>query len=62
MYICPTCAKEFSEEEVLVKHFLKCWKEKHPNQKSKPAHRSADINTKEVNKDVLNFFISLKKK
>ena len=61
MYICPTCAKEFSEEEVLVKHFLKCWKEKQPNQKSKPAHRSADKNTKEVNKDVLNFFNSLKK-
>ena len=49
MYICPTCCKEFEKEEVLVKHFLKCWKDKNPNHHSKPAPRSEDINTREVN-------------
>lgn len=44
MYICPTCCKEFEKEEVLVKHFLKCWKDKNPNHQSKSAPRSEDIN------------------
>ena len=62
MYICPTCCKEFEKEEVLVKHFLKCWKDKNPNHHSKSAPRSEDINTREVNEDVMNFFISLQKR
>jgi hypothetical protein len=61
MYICPTCCKEFEKEEVLVKHFLKCWKEKNPCHKSKSAPRSEDINTREVNEDVMNFFASFQK-
>ena len=61
MYICPTCCKEFEKEEILVKHFLKCWKDKYPCHKSKSAPRSEDINTREVNDDVMNFFASFQK-
>ena len=58
MYICPTCSKSFETDDVLTKHFLKCWKEQHPYHKSKPAPRSEDINTREVNDEVLDFFKS----
>ena len=58
MYICPTCGKHFEVEDVLTKHFLKCWKEQHPYHKSKPAPRSEDINTREINDEVLDFFKS----
>ena len=54
--------KEFEKEEVLVKHFLKCWKEKNPNYHSKSAPRSEDINTREINDDIMNFFASLQKR
>ena len=56
MYICPVCSREFSEENVVVKHYLKCWKEHNPHQKSKSAPRSEDINTREVSDDVANLF------
>lgn len=56
MYICPVCAKEFEDEDVMVKHYLFCWKQAHPYHKSKPAPRSEDINTCEANDDVLDFF------
>ena len=60
MYICPTCNKQFNTEEIVAKHFLKCWKEKNPCHKSKPAPRSEDVNTREINSDVMNFFNSFK--
>ena len=60
MFICPTCGKTFEKEDLLTKHFLKCWKEKNPNHKSKPAPRSEDINTREDNQEILNFFNSFK--
>ena len=60
MYICPTCSKEIETEEVLVKHFLKCWKEKNPCHQAKSAPRSEDINTREVSDDIANFFSSFK--
>ena len=60
MYICPTCGKQFENDEFLTKHFLKCWKEKNPNHKSKPAPRSADIDTREDNQEILDFFNSFK--
>ena len=60
MYICPSCNKGFHEEEVLVKHFLKCWKETHPNHQSKSAPRSEDINTREVSSEISDFFGSFK--
>ena len=60
MYICPICNKSFTSEEIIVKHMLKCWKEKHPYAKSKPAPRSEDINTREINDDIMNFFNSFK--
>jgi hypothetical protein len=56
MYICPTCNKPFGEENNLVKHMLKCWKEKNPSVKSKSAPRSEDVNTRKINDDVMNFF------
>lgn len=60
MYICPTCGKQFENNTTLTRHFLACWKEKHPNHKSKPAPRSEDINTSETNEEVTNFFNSFK--
>ena len=60
MFICPTCGKQFDEKSILVKHMSKCWREKNPNHKSKPAPRSEDINTREDNQDILDFFNSFK--
>ena len=60
MFICPTCRKQFEMEDALVKHMSKCWREKNPNHKSKPAPRSEDINTREDNQDILDFFNSFK--
>ena len=60
MFICPTCGKQFDKEDVLVKHYLSCWKEEHPYHKSKPAPRSEDINTRKASNDILNFFNSFK--
>lgn len=60
MYICPTCGKTFQEEEVLTKHFLKCWKEEHPYHKSKSAPRSEDVNMRQASNDMLAFFEGFK--
>ena len=60
MFICPTCGKQFEMEDALVKHMSKCWREKNPNHKSKPAPRSEEINTREENQDILDFFTSFK--
>ena len=56
MYICPVCNKQFKEENILVKHYLNCWKKENPHLRSKPAPRSEDINTREVYKEVEDFF------
>lgn len=60
MYICPTCKKGFEKEENLTKHFLSCWKEQHPFHVSKSASRSENIETRQVNEDIMNFFNSFK--
>ena len=60
MFICPTCGKQFEMEDTLVKHMSKCWREKNPTHKSKPAPRSEDINTREDNQGILDFFNSFK--
>lgn len=60
MFICPTCGKQFTTEDALVKHYMRCWQERNPNHKSKPAPRSEDVNTREDNQDILNFFNSFK--
>ena len=60
MYICLVCNQQFKEEQVLVKHYLSCWKKENPHLRSKPAPRSEDINTREVNEDIENFFNSFK--
>lgn len=62
MYICPTCNRGFKNEESVQKHFLSCWKEQHPGHKSKPAPRSEDIETKQIDSGVLDFFSGLKGK
>lgn len=59
MYICSTCGKKFSEENILVKHFSKCWKEKNPYHQPKEAPRGIDIETREVNDDIAKFFKEL---
>lgn len=56
MYICPTCGRSFGKKESIQKHFVACWKEQHPYQKSKPAPRSENIETKQVDVEVLDFF------
>ena len=60
MYICPVCNQQFKEEQVLVKHYLSCWKKENPHLRSKPAPRSEGVNTREVNEDIENFFNSFK--
>lgn len=60
MYICPTCNKQFDAEEILVKHMSRCWRERNPHLRSKPAQRSEDINTREVNSEIMDFFNSFK--
>ena len=58
MFICPTCRKKFKTEDLIRTHFLSCWKEQHPFHQSKSAPHSADIVTREVNEDIMNFFNS----
>ena len=60
MFICPICLREFEKESDIVKHLASCWGEKNPYCKSKPAPRSEDINTREDNQDILDFFNSFK--
>ena len=60
MFICPICGKQFKIEDALVKHMSKCWREKNPIHKSKPAPRSEDINTREDKQDIIDFFNSFK--
>ena len=60
MYICPTCKRKFEKEESLSKHFLSCWKEQHPSYVSKSAPRSENVETRQVNEDIMNFFNSFK--
>lgn len=62
MHICPVCNKEFSSEEAVVKHYLKCWKEHNPYHKSKAAPRSEPITTRIVNAEVANFFSAFQQK
>ena len=59
MYICPICKREFNTEESISTHSLKCWREHNPNHKSKPAPRSDDIVTTQMNSSILNFFEGL---
>jgi len=60
MYVCPVCGAQFKEEQVLVKHYLSCWKKNNPHLQSKPAPRSEDINTREISSEMEDFFNSFK--
>lgn len=60
MFLCSSCGRAFYSEGELTDHFLKCWKEQHPFHNSKPAPRSADINTREATADITKFFEGLK--
>lgn len=61
MYICPVCSREFSDSDNVVKHYLKCWKEHNPHQKSKSAPQSPEIFTRKVDENAINFFNLLQK-
>ena len=56
MYICPTCKQYFETEEQITSHSLKCWREHHPNHKSKPAPQHEDRIYYAMNEDIANFF------
>ena len=58
MYVCSICKEEFIEANDVATHYLKCWKEKHPYQKSKDAPRGEDIEVRKVDNDIANFFNS----
>ena len=62
MYICPTCGNTFATEEMITRHFLKCWRKHNPNHKSKPAPCKGNTTQREMNDDVANFFTQLKGK
>jgi hypothetical protein len=58
MYICPICNSQFNSEDELVKDMMKCWRDKNPSHQSKPAPRSEDVNTREINSDIVDFLNS----
>ncbi len=60
MYICPICRTKFKIEELVVKHYNKCWKEKNPGYKGTTISRQY-TETRTINDDVSNFFNSLQK-
>lgn len=62
MYICLTCKQKFQTEENIRKHFLRCWKEQYPYYKSNPAPHSENIETKQIDNGVLDFFNGLRNK
>lgn len=62
MYICPTCKQEFVTEDLAVKHYLKCWRDKNPCHKSKSAPRSEPIIIRKVNTEITNFFNAFQQK
>lgn len=61
MYICPECNKEFNTENEISKHLSFCWKNEHPNHKSKSAPQSEEIVTRNISEDMINFFNSFKR-
>lgn len=56
MFVCPVCSRKFSEEPLLVKHYLACWKEHNSSHRPKEAPRSPDIESRTVNAETLSFF------
>lgn len=60
MFVCPVCHQQFEDkdEDIFVKHYVKCWMEHNPHHKSKSAPRSEDVNTRKVGDEVRNFFES----
>lgn len=62
MYICPVCCKGFEMEDIAVRHYLKCWKEKNLSHNSNSAPRSEDINTREDSDEITIFFEQFQRK
>ena len=60
MYICPTCGKQYDTEDILVKHYSECWREKNPTHKSKSAPRTENIEVRKDNQEILDFFNSFR--
>ena len=61
MYICPICNSGFQTEDLITKHSLKCWREHNPRHKSAPAPCKGNIEERQMNEDVQNFFASFRK-
>lgn len=61
MYICPTCKNVFKDEKTVVKHSLKCWRERNPNHKSQPAPYQENVVKYQMNEEISNFFASFRK-
>lgn len=60
MYICPTCNRNFENEDAIRKHFLNCWKEQHPYHQSTSAPHTEDVIIREVDDNVLDFFAKMR--
>ena len=59
MYICPVCKKEYEQEALVVKCYLKCWKEKYPIYKPNNAPRSEDRVERQCTSEIEDFFRKL---
>ena len=55
MYLCPVCNKEFSQEELVVKHALGCWRKQYAGHSVKHAPRTTAV-TREVDPQIEDFF------
>lgn len=60
MYICPICGKKYLTEKEIKKHSNACWKKENPHYRSKKSIQKDTIITKNINKDMLDFFKSFK--
>lgn len=56
MYRCPLCNKAFPDEDTIVKHSMKCWREQYPNHKSKPAPCKGNTTVREIDPQIEEFF------
>lgn len=55
MYLCPVCNKEFSKEDLVVKHALGCWRKQYAGHSAKHAPRTITV-TREIDPQIECFF------
>lgn len=56
MYVCPTCSREYENEDKFVKHFASCWHKCNPNHKPKEAPRDAAAVKRSISPELQEFF------